>query len=61
MVEKHPTPKSAGLFDRSDKKKTAKRAMNLPWTTEKKRGALNLEKDRAQHRRCASLYEDLLN
>ena len=34
---------------------------NLPWITDDRRGALDLPRDGSQHRRYASLFEDLLN
>ncbi|MEL6452360.1 MAG: hypothetical protein AAFQ19_13975 [Pseudomonadota bacterium] len=47
--------------DRQDGPGIVERRMDLPWSTERKRGALTLERDGAQHRRFASLYEGLLN
>lgn len=47
--------------DRQDGQGIVERRMDLPWSTERKRGALTLERDGARHRRFASLYEDLLN
>ena len=34
---------------------------DVPWKREKQHGALNLDKDRAQHRKHHSRFEDLRN
>lgn len=58
------SPNSKSPVDRLDRPSEygpVARRSNLPWVTEEERGALNLPKDGSQHRRYASLYEDLLN
>ena len=48
-------------FDRLCDALAFNRRQDVPWETEDQRGALNLEHDRAQHRKHHSRFEDLQN
>lgn len=54
---------SAGniAFDRMCEHLAVNTSADAPWGRDAKRGALDLSKDGAQHRRFHSFYEDLLN
>lgn len=61
MTEKSGLTRLKKWYDRRGDDALSTFFDKLPWRTRGTRGALNLARDSAQHRRYHSHYEDLLN